>query len=133
MDRNRPYHRFLSASVAFIMVIAPIFGFSLGIVADLAVMWWFGVSVLLGVFVGFLYSRQPYSLSRLWNFVYNVWTGLVIAVLAIAAIFRLLFRLNGMEVQELELLGRTFVGGVAFVVFGLIYSRSYQSVYIESA
>lgn len=129
MSGGRPRHRFVSSLAAFILATAPILGFYLGIIANLDVTWWLGVNLLLGVFVGLLYSQQAYSLSRLWSFVWIVWKGLVIAFVGIAIIFGL----NFIEVQGLELLGRIFVGGLAFVVFSIIYSASYQSVYIKSA
>lgn len=109
MSGERRRHRFLSALAAFIVAAAPILGFYLGIIANLGVMWWLGVTLLLGVFVGCLYSQQAYSLSRLWSFVWVVWKGLGIAFAAIA----IMFGLNVIEVQELELLGRIFVGGFA--------------------
>ena len=129
MSGERHRHRFFSSLVAFTVATTPILGFYLGIIANLGVTWWLGVNLLLGVFVGLLYSRQAYSLSRLWNFVWVVWKGLIIAFVGITIIFGL----NFIEVQELELLGRVFVGGLVFVVFSIIYGASYQSIYIKSA
>ena len=129
MSGERHRHRFFSSLVAFTVATAPILGFYLTIIANLDVMWWLGANLLLGVFVGLQYRQQTYSLSRLWRFVWVVWKGLVIAFVAIAVIFGL----NFIEVQELELLGRVFAGGLAFVVFSIIYGASYQSVYIRSA
>jgi len=128
MNGERHRHRFSSSLVAFTVATAPILGFYLGIIANLNMIWWLGANLLLGVFVGLLYSQQVYSLSRLWRFVWVVWKGLIIAFVGIAIIFGL----NFMEVQELELLGRVFVGGVAFVVFSIIYGASYQSAYMKS-
>lgn len=129
MNSERPRHRFLSSVVASIAATVPVFGFYLGIVANLSVARWFGANLLLGVFVGLLYSQRAYSLSRLWNFSRVVWKGLVLVLVATAVSFGL----NFVEVQELELRGRIFLGGLAFVVFSVIYGASYKSAYIESA
>lgn len=129
MNGERPRHRFVSSLVAFIGATAPILGFYLGIIAGLEVTWWLGVDLLLGVFMGLLYSQRAYSLSRLWRFVWAVWKGLVLAYVATVLIFGLDF----IAVRKLELVGRIFFGGLVFVVFSIVYGASYQSVYIESA
>jgi len=86
---------------------------------------WLGVTLLLGTCVGLLYSQQGYSVSRLWEFTWSVWKGLVIAYIANAVLFRIDF----VDVAGFELQGRLFFGGLVFVVFIVIYGASYLNIY----
>jgi len=95
----------------------------------LDIKWWLEVTVILGMGAGLLYSRQEYSVSRLWDFTWSVWKGLAIAYIANAVLFRIDFA----DVTGFELRGRLFFGGLVFVVFVVIYGASYMDIYIKSA
>lgn len=129
MPSERRRYRLLSSLGAFSAAVAPISGFYLGIVAGLSVEWWLGATLALGVFTGFLYSRREYSLPRLWKFARVVWSGLVVVLVAVAVVFPL--RLG--DFRALDFSGRAFVGGLAFVVFAVVYAISYQRAYTEPA
>ena len=129
MSVERPRRRFLSSLVAFFAATAPLFGFYLGILAHLEMKSWLGVTLILGAFVGLLYSRREYSVSRLWDFTWGVWKGLAIAYIANAVLFRIDFT----DIAGFGLQGRLFFGGLVFVVFSVIYGGSYLNIYTESA
>ena len=128
MSTANPWRRFLSSLTAFFAATAPVFGFYLAIVAGLDVTWWLGANLALGVLVGVRYSRRAYSLPRLWEFAWVVWKGLVVAHVVIAVVFRVNFAVVG----EFGVPGRMFAGGLAFVVFAVVYGSSYQRAYVES-
>jgi len=79
--------------------------------------------------VGLLYSRQEYSVSRLWDFTWSVWKGLAVAYIANAVLFRIDFA----DVAGFGLQGQLFFGGLVFVVFTVIYGASYLNIYAKSA
>ena len=128
MSSSRPLRRFLSSSVAFFAATAPILGFYLAIVAGLSATWWLGVNLALGVLVGFRYSRRAYSLPRLWEFVWAAWKSLVVVHVAMAVVFRA----NFTDVRGFGVPGRILFGGLAFVVFAVVYGASFQRAYLKT-
>lgn len=132
MNEERPIYRFSSSFMAFFTMSIPIFWFFLGVIAMLSLPWWVILNVSCGIIIGILYTRQSYSLSRLWKLARQVWKSLFITFIVISAVSVLLFDTNLFDLQNPgRPPERILLGGLGFLVFTVIYGSSYNSVYLR--
>lgn len=132
MNEERSIYRFSSSFVAFFTVSLPIFWFFLGVIAVISFQWWVTFNIIFSIIIGILYTRQSYSLSRLWKLARQVWKSLFIMFIVLSAVTILLFDLNLFDLQKPgRLPERILLGGLGFVLFTIIYGSSYKSAYLR--
>jgi len=132
MKRERQKYRFLSSLTAFLIVTIPLFWYFLGFIASLRIKWWLALNLSCSIFVGLLYTRQSYSLSRLWDLAWRVWKGLFLTFVVLSVITAFLFNVALLDlIKPRNISGQIFFGGLGFVLFVIVYGSSYQFSYLK--